>query len=152
MSVVIREITASEHIDSAWSLLEQHREELTTHKEVMQLNPRRDQYLAFEANGAMLSLGLFDGDQLVGYSINIVVANYHYADLVVCQNDLLFVDKAHRALYGWRLLKATEKAAKERAGGQPCMLLWHAKEATNFEAILPRLGYGVQDVIFSKVL
>jgi hypothetical protein len=32
------------------------------------------------------------------------------------------------------------------------MIVWHAKQGTALEAILPRIGYGVQDILFSKEL
>ena len=45
-----------------------------------------------------------------------------------------------------RLIKETERMAKER-GVQ--LMLWHAKPNTALEKMMPRLGYGVQDIIFS---
>jgi LmbE family N-acetylglucosaminyl deacetylase len=152
MPITIREIVASEHIDAAWGLLEMHREELATHKDEMVLKPRRDRYEALEAAGVMLSLGLFKDDELIGYSINIIDRNLHYADLTVCQNDLLYVHPDHRARHGVRLILATESYALNLADVNPMLMLWHAKQGTPFANLLPRLGYGVQDIILSKVL
>jgi hypothetical protein len=68
----------------------------------------------------------------------------------MCQNDLLFVRKSHRrGMTGMRLITATERAAKERGVK---MMLWHAKPGTTLDRMLPRLGYGIQDVIYSQVL
>jgi GNAT superfamily N-acetyltransferase len=152
-SFQIREIVASEWIDAAWALLEAHREELATHKALMALKPDRAAYEALDATGRLLTLGVFDGDELVGYSVNILAANMHYADLLVCQNDLLFLRSDHRGgRAGVALIRETEACAKARAGDGPLFMLWHAKEGTPFAGLLPRLGYGVQDIIFSREL
>ncbi len=148
--LTIRSITASQWIDKAWTLLQAHRRELATNPDIMDLKPRRERYEALEALGAMVSLGLFDGDSLIGYSVNIIDANMHYADLVVGQNDLLFVHPKYRKSQdGLALIHATEDALRARGAR---MMVWHAKEGTALQGMMPRLGYRVQDVIFSKVL
>ncbi len=146
---IIREIIATEHIDSAWSLLEAHREELTTNKDLMKLAPRREVYERIEAAGALLSLGAFIDDELVGYSIGILDTNLHYGDLVVLQNDLFFVSLEHRARLGLRLMNETERLAAQRGAR---MVLWHAKQGSPFASILDRKGYRVQDIIYSRVV
>lgn len=146
----IRSIRASEWIDKAWTLLQAHRRELATNPDIMELKPRRDRYEALEAAGMMVALGLFDGDSLIGYSVNVVDANMHYADLVVGQNDVLFVHPRYRKSQdGLALIHATEDAVRAR-GAQ--IMLWHAKDGTALQGMMPRLGYRIQDIIFSKVL
>lgn len=148
--VVIREITATDWIGEAWSLLEQHREELTTNKDLMVLKPDVDTYVRLEDQGRLLSLGAFEGDEIVGYSVNILANNLHYVDVTMCQNDVLYVREDKRqGPTGLRLMRETERLAKERGAD---MMLWHAKPGTNLDAILPRLDYRVQDVIYSRVL
>ena len=150
MSAVVREIVATEWIERAWPLLEAHREELTTNPDLMVLDPDIARYQTLETAGALLSLGLFKDERLVGYSINALFTNLHYGDLLVCQNDLLFIDRAHRkGMAGVRLIATTESMAKDR-GAQ--MMLWHAKPNTALHAMLPRMGYRVQDIVYSQVL
>jgi GNAT superfamily N-acetyltransferase len=150
-----REIIASEWIDRAWPLLEEHYAELATVPDIMLLKPDVERYQTLEAAGNLFAIGMFDihgdnGETLVGYSVNIVCTNLHYGDLLMCQNDLLFVRKSHRrGMTGMRLITATERAAKERGVK---MMLWHAKPGTTLDRMLPRLGYGIQDVIYSQVL
>lgn len=149
-TAIIKPIHAVDYIDAAHALLEQHRQELATRPELMTLNPLRELYAHFKHTSSELSLGAFDLDgHLVGYSVNVLTPNAHYAHIHMCQNDLLYVHPDWRGSLGLRLIFATEKAAKE-AGAQ--MVLWHAKRDTTFNDLLPRLGYGVQDVIWSKVL
>ena len=150
-----REIVASEWIDRAWPLLEEHYAELATVPDIMLLKPDVERYQTLEAAGNLFAIGMFDthvdgAETLVGYSVNIVCTNLHYGDLLMCQNDLLFVRKSHRrGMTGMRLITATERAAKERGVK---MMLWHAKPGTTLDRMLPRLGYGIQDVIYSQVL
>jgi GNAT superfamily N-acetyltransferase len=150
-----REIVASEWIDRAWPLLEEHYAELATVPDIMLLKPDVERYQTLEAAGNLFAIGMFDthvdgAETLVGYSVNIVCTNLHYGDLLMCQNDLLFVRKSHRrGMTGMRLITATERAAKDRGVK---MMLWHAKPGTTLDRMLPRLGYGIQDVIYSQVL
>jgi hypothetical protein len=149
---VLRAIRASDYIDQAWPLLEAHRDELTTNKAIMVLDPMRERYAMLDDCGALLTVGAFIDDEIVGYSVNIIDHNLHYQGLLVCQNDILFVRKDLRGRLGLQLMHETERLAKERAGELPILQLWHAKPNTDLEAILPRQGYKVQDLIFSKVL
>lgn len=131
-------------------LLRQHWDEIARNKQLMIVKPDTERYLALDAAGVILALWAYDDDQLVGYSVNLFSNHLHYADLFFVQNDVLFIAKPYRnSPLGLRLIRETEKAAKAR-GAQ--MMLWHAKENTPLALILPRLGCGVQDIVFSKEL
>lgn len=148
--VSIREIRATEWIEQAWHLLEAHREELTTNKGLMILKPDISTYEMLESKKALLSLGAFSGDEIIGYSINILANNLHYADLMMCQNDVLYVREDKRqGPTGLRLIYETERLAKDRGAD---LMLWHAKPDTNLNELLPRLAYRVQDVVYTRVL
>lgn len=147
--VRIEEINAADRIDEAWALLEKHWHEIARNKQVMVLKPDRAKYDQLQAQGALLSLAALDPDgEIVGYSVNFLGPHIHYADLTVCNNDLLFLREDLRpSPIGLRLLKETERLAKARGAR---LMLWHAKEGTSLAKIMPRMGYGVQDIIFSK--
>ena len=146
----IRQIKTTEHIDEAWELLEMHREELATYKHLMALKPDMPRYKILEDAGKLIGLGLFDGDKIVGYSILILTHTMHYADLFIAQNDLIYIHPDYRkGKWGLKLIKATEDAARERGIK---MILWHGKEKTSFSELMPKLGYIVQDIMFSKEL
>lgn len=143
----IRETTVDEILGGA-DLLAAHWDEIALNKQVMQLNPDAERYRALEAQGMLLILGAYIAGELVGYSVNFLMNHLHYADLRVCNNDLLFIAKEHRhGKLGVQLIKRTEEEAKARGAR---MVLWHAKPDTALNALMPRLGYGVQDIIFSK--
>lgn len=136
--------------DELFSLFSEHWDEVALNKQVMVLKPDLQRYEAMGANGNLLVLGAWDGDELVGYSVNFVMQHLHYKDLRICSNDLLFVAQAHRkGRVGLRLIRATEEHA--RAAGAELML-WHGKPNTALVELMPALDYGVQDIIFSKQL
>lgn len=150
MSIRIVEISVSEHIDQVGELLHEHWLELAKNKTLMVLKPDTARYRAMEQAGLALALGAFDGDVMVGYSVSFIGPHLHYADLVFAQNDVLFIAQSHRlGRTGYRLIQATEQMAKAR-GAQ--MLVWHAKQDTPLDSLLPRLGYGVQDILYSKAI
>jgi GNAT superfamily N-acetyltransferase len=129
-------------------LLAAHREEITTDKALMQLAPDFDRYIAAQAAGHLLVLFAYCGDELVGYSCNIVHKHLHYSELTCSTNDLLFVAPDHRrGGLGLQLIKRTKQRAKELGAR---MVMWHAKPKTALAELLPRLGCRVQDIVFSE--
>lgn len=148
----IRPISVVEQLPRVTELLREHWEEIALNKSLMVLKPNVELYAALEARNLLVSFGAFDGDEMVGYSVTILQPSHlHYADLCMATNDVLFVRQAHRGASraGLQLIRATEQACKEQ-GAQ--LMLWHAKPDTALLALMPRLGYGVQDVIFSREL
>lgn len=144
----ITEIKATDKIEECWDLLQAHREELTTHKNIMILKPDIARYKRLEDNNNLLTLALYNEDKIVGYSVNIIVNNLHYSDLVVCQNDILFITPNYRGgIWGIKLIAETERLARERGA---TFITFHGKENTAFSNLMPRIGYGVQDIVFSK--
>tara|TARA_B000000557_G_C20752937_1_gene433821 strand:- start:539 stop:1048 length:510 start_codon:yes stop_codon:yes gene_type:complete len=126
----------------------EHYEEIARNKEIMKLKPNYPMYYATEKVGALFIHVAMQNDVFVGYSINFVSNHFHYADLKYCQNDVLFIKKEFRGgRVGLKLMKVTEQHAKSLG----CkLMLWHCKENTPLNQILPRLNYGVQDIIYSK--
>lgn len=147
----IEEISVKDFMHEQAHLLHEHWEELATHKAFMVLKPDWAKYAQLEAAGVLLTLGAFTHEgKAVGYSSSIIGNNLHYADLCYAHNDVLFVAKDYRrGRLGLQLIKETERLAKAR-GAQ--LMIWHAKEDTALMAVLPRIGYGVQDVLYSREL
>lgn len=144
----IRMIFASDWIERAAPLIEEHWQEIALNKALMVLAPDVATYRALEEQKKLVSLGAFVGEELVGYSVSVLQHHLHYSGLCVAMNDVLFVGKAHRhGSAGVRLIKWTERAARSRGAR---MMLWHAKPGTALESLMPRLGYQVQDIVFSK--
>ncbi len=144
----IRTSTVSEMLANAGELFEEHWDEIALNKQVMVLKPDEDRYRAMEQAGSLLILAAWEGEALVGYSVNFIVNHLHYADLRLCSNDLLFITRSKRAgRLGLKLIRETEKRAAEMGAR---LMLWHAKQDTALAVMMPKMGYGVQDIIFSK--
>lgn len=146
----IRPATVAEIMDNGADLFQQHWNEIALNKQVMVLNPDRTRYEALETGGNLIVLGAYENNVLVGYSVSFVTTHFHYSDLKVAQNDLLFlVNRLRGTRLGLDLIYETEREAGARQCG---MMLWHAKPNTTLINLLPRMGYGVQDIIYSKVI
>lgn len=140
--------TVAEMEANAGDLFAAHYDEIARNKRVMRLSPDWLRYKALEQSGSLLLLAAWAGDCIIGYSASFVVTHLHYSELLYCHNDVLFVAKEYRrGRLGLGLIRATEREAKKR-GAQ--MVSWHAKQGTALEALMPRLGYGVQDIIYSR--
>lgn len=75
---------------------------------------------AMENAGVLLGLAAYDGDKLVGYSVNIIGPDVSRCGKIVCSNHTLFVRADYRKSgLGLRIIKATEEAAKAR--GASCL-------------------------------
>ena len=142
--------TVDEMLAQANVLFEEHYEEIARNKQVMKLKPDEKAYYKLEKANQLFILSAWQNDVLIGYSVNFVLNHPHYADLLLAQNDLLYIKKEMRgSRAGLKLIKETETHATLLG----CkLMLWHAKENTALGAILPRLKYGVQDIIYSKEL
>ena len=129
-------------------LFEEHYEEIARNKQVMKLKPNYQLYEALNSTGWLFIYVAMRDDVCIGYSMNIMMHHLHYADLRIAQNDILFVKKEFRGgRLGLRLLKATE----DHARSEGCkLMLWHAKENTALAELLPKLKYGVQEIMYSK--
>lgn len=149
MQFIIKEVGVNDIIDRQ-DLLKMHYDEVAKNKSIMVLDPDRAKYQAIESAGKSLCLAAFVDEKIVGYSVNIVDTHIHYVGLVCCVNDVLFVDPVYRnSRCGLMLIKQTESVAKDRGAK---LMLWHAKSGTALDLLMPKIGYGVQDIIYSKVI
>ena len=144
----IRLCTYDEFCVIADPLFEEHYEEIARNKQIMKLKPNYHLYEALNSTGWLFIYVAMQDDVCIGYSMNIMMHHLHYADLRIAQNDILFVKKEFRGgRLGLRLLKATE----DHARSEGCkLMLWHAKENTALAKLLPKLKYGVQEIMYSK--
>tara|TARA_R100000458_G_C8157315_1_gene162794 strand:- start:17 stop:526 length:510 start_codon:yes stop_codon:yes gene_type:complete len=146
----LRLCTLDEFKVKADPLFQEHYEEIALRKDLMELKPNWPMYEALDQSGVLFIYLAMQDDVCIGYSMNIVTNHLHYADLRYSQNDVLFIKKEFRGgRIGLRLMKVTEDHSRSLG----CkVMLWHAKEDTTLAKLLPRLKYGVQDVIYSKEL
>lgn len=147
--VLIRLITIDD-VRRAADLVRAHYDEIARKKHLRVLDPDWVAYQTHEDAGRLFSLGAFDGETLVGYSLNVdVPAHLHYRGLHYVQNDVLYVADAHRSTgTGARLMEATRREAKRRGAVE---MLWHAKSGSALHRVLDGRAELV-DLIYSQEL
>ena len=152
-------------------MFENHYQEVALDKKVMKLDINWKRYYALEEQDAVCCLAAWLGNEMVGYSVNVIYQHMHYQDVKVIHNDVLFVAREHRGGgLGVKLIEATEIAGRYL---ECDVLLFHSKPGPDLEQILAiklnvdgvlkrmltalgRLlgvkGYKVQDIMHSKLL
>lgn len=148
----IVEESVTDKIDSpdVGPLLLAHWAEIARNKDVMVLDPMVERYQALEQMGLLIGVFAYDRDEIVGYCVSILsFGHLHYRSLITVSNDVLYVMPEYRgaARAGIALMRETERLAKDRGAH---LVLWHAKQDTALASMLPRMGYEVQDVVFSR--
>ncbi len=137
-------------LESLSEMFVEHWDEVAKNKHIMVLKPDVERYLKLQELGNLFTLMAYVDDKIVGYSCNILHNHLHYSDLKCMSNDVLFIAKEYRNTpLGLRLIKKTEEEAK-KMGVQ--LMLWHAKQESALDKILPRMGCKVQDIVYSKEL
>lgn len=140
-------------VRAAQDLVRAHWHELTVHKDVSVLAPEWDAYAEMERDGRCFVLLACVGEEVVGYSVNFVLATHlQSAGVRSVHNDAIYVAQDHRGGgLGSELMAETQRVAEEEFGAQ--LLSMHAKEGTVLERILRRTpGFRVQDIVFTKLL
>ncbi len=140
--------TLSDWKDKASPLFQEHYEEIARNKELMQLDVNWPLYEELNNKQALFVYLAMQDNVCIGYSLNLITYHLHYAELKYTQNDVLFIKKEFRGgRLGLQLIKVTE----DHARSEGCkMMLWHAKENTALSKLLPKLKYGVQEIMYSK--
>jgi GNAT superfamily N-acetyltransferase len=136
--------------DEVGPLLDAHYQELTLHKDVVKLNVDWELYDNLEKAGLVFCITAREDGKLIGYALFFVKQHIHYKDLKVASNDVLFLDKAHRkGMTGVKLIKKSEQELN-KIGVQK--IVWHAKQSNYLGELLMVMGYGVEDILFGKIL
>lgn len=130
-------------------LLELHYRELTLNRDRVKLNPDWNRYSELEHAGAFHVFTARDDGRLVGYSAFFLGPHLHYKDLMVANNDVLYLHPdARNGMLGIRLIKASESGMKAMGAAK---ITWHAKYSNDLQQILARLGYANEEAIMGKI-
>jgi len=149
--ISILEINASEWLEKAAPLMELHWEEVAKDTGVPRPNMDKGYLELAEEAGRMFTLGMFNDEELIGYSMNDIGATLNFDNLVIADNQGIFIKKEYRArLLGVRLIHETEKLAKKRGATRFKM---HTYMDSRADKLLRRLqGYSAYDIIHTKEL
>lgn len=149
MATFAREILF-EVVEDVQPLLALHYEELTLHKDRVKLDPMWERYAHLEAShrDALQIFTAREEGVLVGYAAFFVQPHLHYRALFPAINDVIFVHPKHRGTAGVRLIRFCERELKPHAQ----KIVFHVKPETPMAALLPRLGYALEEHNFGKFL
>lgn len=149
MGYTISEITYDELLEQARGLFEAHRDELATNKALMEVNPNDGVYRSLEHAGKLMVVVVHDDDgHMIGYAVGILAPHPHYSALLCLENDVVYLDPAHRGQgVGGVLIDQAEHRAALRGAR---FAQWHAKPGTALDNLLRAKGYGIQDIILSR--
>lgn len=148
--IEFREIRPFEYLELMEPMLVDHWLALGSFPDLAPLKPDFATIIALDENGKLMSIGAFDGDELVGYSINVMTNWLHSADVLMCQNMVIWLDVKYRAgANGLKLIRETERLAKAKGCG---VFLCGAKDDTVMFELLPKLKYTVHETVYARVL
>ncbi len=135
-------------------LFRAHYDEVALNKDSMRLDLNWHAYYMLEEEGLLLSLAAWVGDEMVGYTVSHKYTHLHYKDVLVIENDVIFVQKSHRrGGLGLHLIRETKAMAGEQDGDHSeVLVLIHAKPGSVMCKVLEAEGFGVQDIIYSEFL
>lgn len=126
-----------------------HWEETASEKAFMPLDPDWPIYLRIEAAGAVLCLGVFDEDRLVGYSFGTVAIHPNSRNVLHYNNSEFYVMPSHRGV-GKHLYHETREAARDRGAR---FIIWRTKPGSVFDRLLHSWAVlDEQENVFSEVI
>ena len=139
----IREVTISEYLPNIGGVIRAHWQELESGLFPEGPDIKLGIFSTAEELGILYSLGVFDGDEIVGYSMLTVTPHAHY-DCTIATSTAIFLRKEYRkGSTGLTLLRRTEELAT-RLGAR--YLSVAAKFRTDLDHILARKGY-IRDAV-----
>lgn len=107
-------------------------------------------YESADAGGMLIVLVAWEGRSMVGYAVAAVFESLHYAGMLFCQHDALYVIPRLRGRrVGARLLEALRTEARDRGCRR---LLMHAKPQSKLESLLRLRGFREEETIFVEDL
>ena len=145
-----RLIKFDDYLDDLDQMLYEHWMEMGHYHDTAPLDPDYYSAAALQDNERLLTVGVFDGDEMVGYSINILTNFFHSRETMGAQNAVLWLRPEYRrGLIGVKLIQYTEAMAK----GMGCkFFLLAARPDTVMFELLPKLKYDVHETVYSRVL
>jgi len=109
-------------------LFQQHCQELDN----KDFEPELTRYEIIESKNSLICLGVYLGQQMVGYSTTVLFRHGHH-DTLMAGSDSIYILPKFRKGIGLQLIRQTEKHAQE--AGVDC-IVWSAKPGSSLDLIL----------------
>lgn len=128
-------------------LIDEHWEEVASKDGGRQLNIDWDMFRLLEKIGNLVTIVAREDGEVVGYAVFVISKQLHAKDMLIAENDALFLKKEHRkGRAGIILIKESQRILGEMY--KNIMVAWHVKPKLDFSNILIKLGYGKLDTIY----
>lgn len=147
----IEQVNPADHVEQIMPLLGENKDETESHIRCA-ISPDVEMLRALHEQGMCVCLAAFDGDEVVGYALTVVVQSHpHYVGLSCASNSVLFVKQTHRrSTLGLRLIAETRRLAKARGAK---VLSWHAKPGTTMDLLMQRSRkVRLEELVYSEEL
>ena len=128
-------------------LLVEHWKEIgTLDKDTAKLKPNWTWYKTLSDKGFLYVATVRKDTKLIGYCVCIIAPHIHYTDIMVAENDILFLKKEYRkGLVGYKLLKYTVSKLKKKVQ----LITIGTKVKYNFGSVLTKLGFELTEYKFT---
>lgn len=134
--IEIKPIRVTDYLDIAEKLTQAHWQECEAGIVPEGLRLNKALIAALDAAGAALTMGVFNNELLVGYSLTLVAPHLHY-DMVNAHCDSIFLMRPYRhGGLGHELVMRTAEEAKARGAHS---VSFNAKPGSAFEKLLRRI-------------
>ena len=148
--IQVLEIPISAFLEEAWPLALEHYEEVAKATGAPMPSMNREELQLLEERGIIFSIGAFDDEKLIGYSVNQIGRSFNFSSVIMVDNQGLFVQKEYRnTRAGLKLIEETNRVAKARGA---TIATWHTYQGTRAAQLFDRLGYRAHDIIYTKEL
>lgn len=146
--MVFSEESLSSSLEEAKPLLQKHWEEISYYKDIT-LNPDYDAYSKLESMGCLKVFIARDTDhKMAGYAVFMIRNHLHYKQSLMAVQDIVFMDPERRGM-GLLFIKWCDNRLRD-IGIQ--VVSHHIKASHNFGPAMEKLGYELQDLIYTKRL
>ena len=135
--------------NEAYEMFGEHFREVGEHRE-LPLDPDIETYVALEVAGSLAIYTARNNEgRLVGYTFWILTNSTHRRTVMVAQQDLFYVDPAHRGYWVVGFVKWMDNALRDTG----IRLAIHTVTLTrDFGRVLERAGYVHSDKLYTKRL
>ena len=145
--ITYQEETYEDVREESIPLLVEHWKEIgTLDKNTIKLKPNWAWYKTLSDGGFLHVTTVRKDAELIGYCVCVIVPHIHYMDIMVAENDILFLKKEYRkGFIGYKLLRYTISKLKKKVQ----LIIIGTKVKYNFGSILTKLGFELTEYKFT---
>lgn len=146
--MTFREEKIADSLEEAKPLLAKHWKEIAHYQDIP-LDPDYEIYIKMESIGVLRAFTCRDVDsKMIGYAVFLIKPHMHYKTCLMAYQDIIYIEPSRRGVGGFFMRWLDEQL--KTLGVQ--VVSQHVKSAHNFGPILERMGYELQDLIYTKRL